>query len=227
MARASREILDDVDVPTSRADALAAGVCRYFTGVPCKHGHISVRLSKTAHCVRCRADEKSSHRHKDRSRAWRDSNPDRVRELRRRSYWKDVEASREANKENYRKHADQRKAQVKKYIAKNRDSHSRWAKKWSAANPEKRKSYCLNRRARLVASGGEISARDIKVIIGRQRGRCASCGQKSNLAMDHIMPLALGGSGAVRNFQGLCRPCNSAKHAKHPIDFNRSRGLLL
>jgi len=45
--------------------------------------------------------------------------------------------------------------------------------------------------------------------------------------MDHIMPIALGGSNTDDNMQLLRKECNLQKQAKHPIDFMQSRGLLL
>lgn len=45
--------------------------------------------------------------------------------------------------------------------------------------------------------------------------------------VDHIQPLALGGSNDKTNLQLLCPTCNTKKSAKHPIDFMQSRGLLL
>ena len=77
--------------------------------------------------------------------------------------------------------------------------------------------------------GGKLSGADVAAVIDRQKGKCAACGSKGKLEMDHIMPLALGGSGDKSNFQGLCRYCNRSKHAKHPADFNKPiiTGLLL
>lgn len=37
----------------TRAEAKAAGEKKYFTGKPCKHGHISERYTCTGQCVRC------------------------------------------------------------------------------------------------------------------------------------------------------------------------------
>lgn len=45
--------------------------------------------------------------------------------------------------------------------------------------------------------------------------------------MDHIMPLALGGTNTDDNIQLLCPTCNRSKHAKHPVDFMQQRGFLL
>ena len=37
----------------SRLDAKALGLNRYFTGVPCKYGHVVERWSSSCECVRC------------------------------------------------------------------------------------------------------------------------------------------------------------------------------
>ncbi|MEB3338222.1 MAG: HNH endonuclease, partial [Leptolyngbyaceae bacterium] len=58
-----------------------------------------------------------------------------------------------------------------------------------------------------------------KYIFERDRYQCQSCGQtnaETELNVDHIIPLALGGANDISNFQTLCRSCNQAK--KHHLD---------
>lgn len=38
---------------TSRKDAKAQGLRHYFTGTPCAHGHVALRLTSTGNCVEC------------------------------------------------------------------------------------------------------------------------------------------------------------------------------
>lgn len=45
--------------------------------------------------------------------------------------------------------------------------------------------------------------------------------------VDHIKALRRGGTNDRRNLQMLCQPCNNRKHAKDPIDYAQSLGLLL
>lgn len=40
----------------SREEALARGLKKYFTGLPCKHGHVCQRYTVTTACVKCMAD---------------------------------------------------------------------------------------------------------------------------------------------------------------------------
>src|SRR5215472_14845089 len=40
----------------SRAEALTVGADRFFTGVPCKHGHLADRYVSTTNCVACQTE---------------------------------------------------------------------------------------------------------------------------------------------------------------------------
>ena len=70
---------------TPRATAKLAGESRYFTGKPCKHGHVAERVTATGVCTAClsQAIKLWSHRNPERVRlksaAWRAEHPERVR----------------------------------------------------------------------------------------------------------------------------------------------------
>ena len=51
----------------SRKEAKAQGLTRYFTGKPCKHGHLSERQTSNGSCVTCQQQK---------TREWRQENPD-------------------------------------------------------------------------------------------------------------------------------------------------------
>jgi hypothetical protein len=48
--------MDTTNLPKTRAEAKAAGAKYYFTGEPCKHGHIAPRKTKGA-CIECLKNE--------------------------------------------------------------------------------------------------------------------------------------------------------------------------
>lgn len=100
---------------------------------------------------------------------------------------------------------------------------------WKAKNKDKKAIHNHNRRARMRVVGGELSSGLAKKLFALQKGRCACCKQPlgDKYHLDHIMPIALGGENIDENIQLLTPTCNFRKHAKHPIDFMQSRGLLL
>jgi 5-methylcytosine-specific restriction enzyme A len=56
-------------------------------------------------------------------------------------------------------------------------------------------------------------------VFERDRHQCQSCGATPpavKLTLDHIIPLATGGTNDVSNFQTLCDRCNSRK--QHRFD---------
>ena len=98
-------------------------------------------------------------------------------------------------------------------------------------NPGIRSAERRNRRAR--ESNGSHTNADVMAIFKAQRGLCANCkikllkSGKSKFHVDHIMPLARGGSNWPSNLQCLCPSCNMRKHAKTPEDWAKENGRLI
>lgn len=103
------------------------------------------------------------------------------------------------------------------------------SRRWRENNPEKRKVLRCNYRARKNNSDGTHTAEDIKLLFVLQKKKCAVCRVSitKNHHVDHVIPLALGGSNKKDNLQLLCPSCNRKKHAKHPVEFMQSIGMLL
>jgi hypothetical protein len=40
----------------TRQEAIDAGLPRYFTGEPCKNGHVAARLTLSSACLECKAE---------------------------------------------------------------------------------------------------------------------------------------------------------------------------
>ena len=58
------------DLPKSRKEAVALGVPRYFTGKPCKRGHIAERRLSNGACFVCE---------RARLADWAEANPEKVK----------------------------------------------------------------------------------------------------------------------------------------------------
>jgi len=191
-------------------DARAAGLKQYFTGKPCRKGHIAYRLTINGQCIECAKFYKKL---------------DREKEINRK---KAIEKSREWRKRNLARYNAKRKI----WYEVNRAKIIATTAQWQKDNLEKvaliRKVTQGRRRA--AKHGCEtVRLADIKVIVQLQKGRCGYC--RSHLGgdfhIDHIIPISKGGKHERRNLQALCPACNLAKHAKDPIDFARSLGRLL
>lgn len=222
----------------SRKDARAQGLKRYFTGRPCKHGHISQRQTSSAACFAC---EKSPERNALKRR-WDQasrqsapvSNQESARRLRR--------LARESGGATYftgeacrRGHLSARFVGNRECVAcrglRYRSFDYLQAKAASYARcPEAAVARVHTRRARISASEGTHTAADLAEILAAQGGRCAYCRidlKKTKKHVDHIVALAAGGSNARSNLQYLCQPCNQSKSARDPIVFAQFMGLLL
>ena len=121
-------------------------------------------------------------------------------------------------------------AKVRQWQDENREHVRKKNMEWYRKNPELVADHQRLRRARLFGAEGNHSHEDINKLWEVQKNTCACCRKKitrKNAHIDHIIPLALGGSNFATNLQLLCAFCNISKGAKHPLEFMQSRGYLL
>jgi len=116
-----------MDYPTTREEAKKTGSKYYFTGQPCKHGHIALRKTK-GHCVECLKVE------------WAEGN------VKRAEYFKQYnqsEAGQQAKAEYY-----ERNKEVIKLKAMTRPNEQRqqYRKAWKETHPEEVKASTKHRR---------------------------------------------------------------------------------
>lgn len=58
---------------------------------------------------------------------------------------------------------------------------------------------------------GPDRRRRYAAVVRRDGERCAWCGARHGLTLDHVVPLARGGSNRIENLQLLCHGCNQYK----------------
>jgi hypothetical protein len=167
------------------------------------------------------ANKKYGNSHKKeasaRSRKWEKDNPERRREIDKK--WRDdnPQKIREKNRNYKTKHAERLAP-----IAIERTLQ------WRTNNPEKvlengRKGSHV-RRARKYKSGGSYTNDQIRELLKQQDWTCIYCSSslREKRELDHIMPLARGGSNDIANLQWLCSPCNRKKRDRDPVEFAAS-----
>lgn len=120
------------DLPKTRAEAIAAGAPRYFTGKPCKHGHVAPFTAGNSTCVECtRAAQRRRYAVTRSDPGW-------------------MEKRRVAARARYQTVPTVR-VLAKKWAANNREKTRASCRRWRAANPDKVREGQRRRRGQTNA----------------------------------------------------------------------------
>ena len=140
----------------SRKEAKAIGAVHYFTGSPCKHGHLSNRRTVSGTCMSCAAIKQRSDYAKakcDPLKVAQMRDYERERSARRRQSDDYKKASSDRNKRNYL-NPDFRERMLQRgavWRAENRVKHRQLIHDWEIKNPHKRaEKLARYRSAKLV-----------------------------------------------------------------------------
>ena len=128
---------NDNGLPRTRAEAKAAGSARYFTGKPCKHGHISPRFTSNRRCVECSVTA---------AEQWKRENPEYMEGYRKTYYSKNKDTIRTKYEEWYLANRDAQLEKKRKAYQENRQTHLAYAKEYRKSNPDKVKLSTANWR---------------------------------------------------------------------------------
>lgn len=230
----------------TRREAKAAGERYYDTCKPCPHGHIpTTRRTTDGACLVC---ERISYRTKyladpakyhAAGRRWKERNADKVaayveatkpqRAVSRATYRKTNRTELVAKKREWRhNNPEKERAQRQRFSVRHKAVLAQRFAAWAKSNALHMRIKAQNRRAKKLSAGSHTK-QDVLALVAKQRGRCVycSCDIRKRYTVDHIMPLFLGGSNNADNLQLVCKPCNSRKGAKHPLDFAKAIGRLV
>ena len=166
--------------PQERAKAKAEGKTRYYTGRPCKNGHVAERQTSNGTCVVCLQNRNSQ---------WQKDNPDKVYR----------------NQLAYlSRYPERREAYIQQYLISNKEERRIYLRNWRLLNKDKhaakqrrREAAKLKRTPQWLTSGhhAEINnmywlAADLQKVSGEK------------YHVDHIVPLQ------GKNVSGLHVPWN-------------------
>lgn len=210
----------------SKREARARGLKRYFTALPCIHGHLSERTVNDGKCCECdrlrQLAANLNHAELKRRRSWHRAYYRRLTpaELERRA-----ECMRNLNREPEQAERNRARHRVENMTAAQlaaRQARTRAATMTQTQIKQRRDRIKRNsqyRRALKLRSGGRLSPNIHATLFEKQRGQCVYCEVDLTTVtphLDHRMPLTLGGTNTDDNVQLLCPTCNTSKGNQHP-----------
>lgn len=177
----------------TRAEAKAKGLTRYFTGKPCKYGHIKERMVSNGRCFTCL---------KEHGKKWRAKNKDKV------AAW---------DKAHYLRNKEKRKQYMDAWREKNKEH----VKEYSEKNRARYVAHCNERRTRrLKARPNWVNKSAMDSIYEKSRTVTSSTGVQHHV--DHYYPLVhelVCGLDVPWNLQIITAEENTSKGNKMPEEF--------
>jgi hypothetical protein len=193
-----------------RAEAKSFGLTRYFTGKPCKHGHVCERYTSDGICVECKAQRqiewaKTNSAHvAERLREWARNNPDRV-----------TASHNKYKKDNPSKVA----AAIASWRSRNADHVAAVNSAWVRNNLSVVYANGHTYRARKRGVPGRHTAAETMALLESQGFICAASHCNADLRtikkhLDHKNPTSrpdVNPTNSIDNLQWLCHSCNESK----------------
>lgn len=104
-----------------------------------------------------------------------------------------------------------------------------YMRRYRRENPVKTAAQTRTKKARRRNAPGKHTGADVTSIGNRQKWRCAWCRKpcSADYHVDHIIPLAKGGTNWPNNLCIACPTCNMSKKDRLPHVFAQTMGMLL
>ena len=160
------------NLPRTRAEAKASGATHYFTGEPCKHGHIAPRKTKGA-CVECLKVE------------WQKGNEARAEYFKQ---YNQSEAGQKSKRAYYERNKD---AVIARAQARPDEKKLLYKKGYKKRNPDLYKELVSLRRRRFRQATPKWLTAEHKLEIRLQYRLAIELSRRTGIrhAVDHIIPL--------------------------------------
>jgi len=224
-----------------RKDAIAQGLVRYFTGKPCKHGHVVERHTVDGQCLECGKAKckKMRVKHRDsriaygaeyrknnrdlvlqRCASWRNNNPDAVKAYSKKYYWENLQSCTERAKKWVEQNHDYVLQRRKDYYQNNLQKQRSSSQRWKDNNRERISIYNAMKRPerdeRLKAATPKWVDQSSIVIKYKERD-CLNRMTGVAHHVDHVVPLKgknICGLHVPWNLRVILARDNLAKHNK-------------
>jgi hypothetical protein len=210
------KIAYETPITLLREQARALGERTFMSPVPCRHGHTAPRETSNGQCSECKQSIRTGRKdaHKQYARGWHELHHEK--QNRRSAEWRDQ------NKERCSRTG-------RAYRIAHHDSCVARSRRWKLANPDLVRANWNRANARRRVLKANASHGDRRSYQAYTRWvamvakiRCYWCHKpttRKTRHMDHIIPLAKGGSHSVGNLCVACVHCNCSKKALLPHEF--------
>ena len=149
------------------------------------------------------------------NKAWNERNKDKVKEYETRRSPKSTEYKKLYGKVYYALHVEGAKAAAAEHRRKNPEYCKQQQKVWRRKNPDKHRVHIIRRRTR-KSGAGPVHIEALSPLF--LATACAYCetpfeetGSRSR-QIEHVLPLARGGTNHKSNLVSACQFCNCSKH---------------
>lgn len=185
----------------SRKSAKSVGRKYYFTGKPCKRGHIDLRHVSSERCKSCGREKALEY---SRRLGVKERTPPQA-DYQQQYYARNKEKRKAESQAWYQANAERVLGRVKVYASEHREQTRRLGRKSRA-------------KRRAIEKAVFVEVVDPLTVFARDEGICGICVTPvqfdSSWEVDHIVPISKGGKHAYANVQLAHRKCNRAKGAK-------------
>lgn len=194
----------------SRKAAIAAGLKHFFSGRPCRNGHLTPRPVSGSGCPIC-SDI--------RVRAWNAANVERRKRIRDKWRTENRERDLQTKRDYTARNREKLAAKGKEYYRANKEQHQASMRAWKETHRDEMVWMSQRSRAKKFGCAGPvITLAQIARLRAEQAGKCVYCHEDRPLVFDHVHPVIYGGSFGADNTVMACRSCNGSK-AYHPLAF--------
>lgn len=179
------------NLPSTPSEAKRLGYRHYFTGKPCKHGHVDIRFTSTQKCFTC------SRRHC------------------RRQYWSHPEYHRERVVKQYYSSPERHRERSRRYRESNIEQARERDRRWRKENPELHREQVVARRAaRLQRTPVWADRKETKAVYAEAQRLTEETGVEH-----HVYPLQgkeVSGLHVAENLEPVPAYVNLTKGNDHP-----------